>query len=208
MPLKRLECVEARLNYQLLVGTTVNWFGNHFAVGNRSRIERRSSPRNINRHAREVDNAAIAAVATKVVRRAHEDAVDRTRFDTQSAEHALGVIDGVAGDFEALASLDTFFADVNTIDGARLRALIAGDASCEVEAMKASVSGRNRYRQLWVFEMFGEGLALWLIRRKPVAKRHAHAVANGVDCLEDIAEPGPPRLHLLDNPAHRSIAWG
>ncbi len=173
--------------------------GNHFRIGNCRWVERRSAPGHIERHPRKIDDASIAAVAAQVVRRAHEDAIDRTRLDAQCTEHALRVVDRVAGDLEALAAFDALLADVNAIDRARLRTLIAGDAGRQIEAMKAAIPGRHRNRQLRIFEVLGKRFALGPIGFDPRSKRDPHAVRNGVNRLDDVAHPGPDSLHFVDH---------
>ena len=56
----------------------------------------------------------------------HKNTVDRARFDTKSTKHAFRVVNGEAGDLEALGTFNPRFANVNTIDRARFGALVAG----------------------------------------------------------------------------------
>src|SRR5262245_57782068 len=105
----------------------------HFRIGHRGWVQRRPTPRDIQRQSRKIDDASVATVAAHVVRRAHKNAIYRARFDAQRAEHALGVVNRVPSDLEPFAAFDTLFADVNTIDWAGLGTLIAGDASRQIE---------------------------------------------------------------------------
>src|SRR5256885_12184719 len=97
----------------LLIRPPVNRLGNYFRIGNSRGVQRRSAPRHIKRHPREIDDATIAAVAAQIVCRSHEDAIDRTRLDAQRAKHALGVVDRIASDLEALATLYPLLAAIN-----------------------------------------------------------------------------------------------
>src|SRR6478609_2884518 len=99
----------------LLVRPSVNRIGDYFRIGNRRWIQRRTAPRHIERQPREVHDASIAAVAAQVVRRAHENAIDRAGLDTQRTKHALRVVDRVAGDLETWGALNAFLPDVNAI---------------------------------------------------------------------------------------------
>src|SRR3954463_7775044 len=120
----------------LLVRPPVHRLGDYFRIGDRRGVQRRAAPRHVERHPRKIDDASIAAIAAQVVRRAHEYAIDRAGLDTQCTEHALRVVDRVAGDFETLAAFDPLLANVDAVDRARLRALIARDAGCQIKPMK------------------------------------------------------------------------
>ena len=169
----------------------------------RCRIERRLAPRHIERQAREVHDASVAAVAAQIVRGAHEDAVDGARFHAQSAEHALGIVDRVAGDFEALRSFHALFPDVDAVHGTGLRAGIASDARRQVEAVKATIASGYRHRLFGILKVLGESAALGLVRDKSVAERDAEALANRVDGEPDVAKPvvhgGNELCAVLDN---------
>src|SRR3972149_2123000 len=185
--------------FPLLIRSAVDRLRDHLRVGPRGRIERRPTTSHVERHPREIHDAAVPAVATQVVRRAHEDAVYRTRLDAQRTEHALRIVDRVAGDLEALAAANLFLTDVNAIDGASLRALVAGDAGRQIEAMEAAIARRHRHRQLRILEVLGERLPLRLIRLEPSPQRDPHAVGDGVHRLDHIAEPRPDGFHLIDH---------
>ncbi len=161
-------------------------FGNRFGAGHGCGVDRCSSPSDIERHTRKVNNAAIAAVTTQIVGRAHEDAIDRAWLDAQSTEHTLRVIDRIAGDLEALAPFNFFLADVNTIDGARFGALVARDAGREIEAVKTSIPGRDRDRQFRVLKMLGKRLPFGPIRFDPGTERNPHTMDDGGDGLNHI----------------------
>jgi len=80
------------------------------------------------------------------MRRAHENAIDGARLNAQRAEHTFRVINRVAGDLETLARFDSLFTDINAIDGASLRALIACNTCGEVKAVEASIASGDRHR--------------------------------------------------------------
>src|SRR5687768_193928 len=109
----------------LLVRTAVNRSDEHLRLRDGRRVQRRPTPGHVHRQPREIDDRAVATIATQIVSGAHEDAIDRARLDAQSAEHALRVVDCEARDLEALAPFDAFLAYVDAIDRAGLRALVA-----------------------------------------------------------------------------------
>ena len=187
----------------LLVRPPVNRLGNYFRIGDSRRVQRRSAPRHIERHPREIDDATIAAVAAQIVCRAHEDAVHRARLDAQRTKHALGVVDRVSSNLKAFAALDPLFTDINAVDRTRLCALIAGDAGRQIKAVKTAVPGRNRHRQFRVFKVLGKCFALRPIGFDPCPKRYPHSMRNGVDGLDDVAHPGPYSLHFVYHWAER-----
>jgi hypothetical protein len=187
----------------LLIRPPVNRLGNYFRVGNSRGVQRRSAPRHIKRHPREIDDATIAAVAAQIVRRAHEDTVNRARLDAKRTKHALRVVDRVPGDLKPFATLDPLFADVNAIDGASLGALIAGDARRQIKPVKATVPGRNRHGQFGVFKVLGECFSLRPISLDPRPKRYPQSMRNGVDGFDDVAHPGPHSLHFVYHWAER-----
>ena len=112
--------------------------GDDLRLSDRRRIERGAAPSDIRRQTGEVDDATIATIATQVVRRAHKDAVDRTRLDAQRAKHALRIVDREVRDLKAFASFHALLADLDEIDRTGLRALLAGDAGRQVVAMKTA----------------------------------------------------------------------
>lgn len=141
--------------------------GNDLCLGNCRWIERRPAPCHVERQTGKVDNAPVAAVAAQVVRRAHENTIDRTRFDTQSAKHAFAVVDGVAGDLESFAPLDALFPNVDTVDGTSLGTLVTGDTSRQVKPMKPTIPRGNRHRKFGVLEVFGKRLTVGVVRLEP-----------------------------------------
>jgi hypothetical protein len=175
----------------LLIRPPVNGLGDHFRICDGRRVERSSSPSHIERHPREVDDAAVAAVAAQIVRRAHEDAIDRARLDAQRTKHALGVVDREACDLEAFAVFDSLLADLIAIDWASLRTLVASDAGRQVVAVKAAIARSHRHRLLRIFESMGEGSALRLVGNEPVAERDPHSMTDGINRQPDISQPIP-----------------
>ena len=113
----------------LLIGTAVHGLGDHLRLSDGGRIERRASPGHIDRKSRKVHNAAVTTVTAQIVRGAHEDAIHRTGLDTQSAKHALGIVDRVTRNAKSLAVFDPLLANVDAIDRTSFGALI-GRASC------------------------------------------------------------------------------
>src|SRR5581483_1226602 len=135
-----------------------------------------------------IDDTAVTAEAALVEGRAHEDTVHRARIDAQRTKHALGVIDLEAVDAEALAHRVLDLLDVDAIDRARPGAFIAADARRQVEAVEAPVARLHRHRQLGIFKMLGERLAL--VRLQQVPQGDPQSLPNGLDRHHDIAEPG------------------
>src|SRR5207247_2077874 len=121
-------------------------------------------------------NAAIAAEAALIVGRSHKDAIDRTRVDTQGAEHALGVIDLEAVDPEAFADRVLDFFDVDAVDGASAGAFVTTDTGRQIEPVEASIPGLHRHGQLGIFELLREGAAL--VGLKEVPQGYVHPLAD------------------------------
>ena len=163
--------------------------GDDFGLCDSGWVERSSAPGDIERQTREVDDRSVAAVAAQVVRRSHKDTVNRAWLDAEGTKHALAVVDRVAGDLKAFATFDFFFADVDTIDRARLGALIARDAGRQIKPMKTTIAGRDRHREFWVLEMFGKGLPLGVVGFEPSSQRHPHTGDYGVDSSDNITKP-------------------
>ena len=95
------------------------------------------------------------------------DAIRRTRIGTQSAKHALGIIDriarhqpagGYAGFLVDLAR--SGFLDVNAINRARFGALITRDTLFDFEGVKSPVSGLKRGRLVWILQRYRLGEAI------------------------------------------------
>lgn len=150
-----------------------------FRRGHRRWIERGLTPSNINRQTRKVDDASVATVATQVVRGPHENAIHRTGLNTQSAKHALGIVNREAGNLEAFAVGDTLFTNVNAVDRTGLGALVARNASGQIVAMETAVARRNRNRQFGILKMLGKGAPLGSVRNDPVTQRHPQSVRHG-----------------------------
>src|SRR5207244_8013296 len=121
-----------------------------FGSGNRHRVERRLSPGGLHGQLGKIDDATVPAKAALIVRRAHEDAIDRARVDAQSAEHALGVVDLEAVHAKALADRVLDLLDVDAVDRAGPRTLVAADARRQIEALKTAIVRLHRHRQFRV----------------------------------------------------------
>ena len=157
--------------------------------------------------------------------RTHEDAVNRARFDTKCAEHALRIIDRKVVDAEAFADRAFFFFDVDAINRTSDGALFAADACGEVEAVETSVSRFHWYRHLRVFVDFGEGPTLIRLQHRPegneqslcdrrdgevqVAKPVGHCFAASVVSCEFInAGLNASSVHRPSRPDYRSQTKG
>ena len=57
--------------------------------------------------------------------------------------------------------------------------------------MKATITGRNRDREFWVFKMFGEGFALGVVGFEPIAQGDGQPLDDGRDRRKHISEPFP-----------------
>ena len=101
------------------------------------------------------------------MRRAHEDAIDGAGFDAERTEHALAVVDREAGDFESFAPFDPLLADVDAVDWTKLGALVARNASGQVEAMEAAIARRDWHRQLGILKQLGKRLPLRSVSLDP-----------------------------------------
>jgi hypothetical protein len=186
-----------------LIRPPVNRLGNHFRIGDGRRVQCCAAPRHIQRHPREIDDAAVPAITAQIVRRSHEDAVNRTWLDAQRTKHALRVVNRVSGDLETLAAFDPLFANINAVDRARFSALIARDARRQIKPVKTAIPGSDRYGQLWIFKVLGKRLPFWTVSLNPRAKRYPQAMRNGVDGVNDVAHPGPHSLHFVYHWAER-----
>jgi len=175
----------------------MNRLGDHFGISDCRGVKRRSAPRHIERHSSEVDDAAVAAVAAQIVRRSHEDAVNRARLDAKRTKHALRVVDRVPSNLESFSAFDPLFANVDTVDRAGFGALIARDARREIKSVKAAITSFHWNRQFWVFEVFRKRFAIRPVSLDPSAKRYPQAMRNGVDSIDDIAHPGPHSLYFI-----------
>jgi len=133
------------------------------------------------------------------VRGTHEDAIDRTRLDTQRAKHALAVVDRVAGNLESLAAFDFFLADIDAIDRASLGTLVARDTGGEIEAMKTPIAGRHGHRQLGIFKVLGKGLSLGPIGLDCGPERHPQSEDDRVYRFENITKPGKNSFEPTDH---------
>src|SRR5262249_2433292 len=152
-----------------------------------NRVQRRLSPSHFHRQLGEINDAAVAAVAALVVRRAHEDAIDRTGIDAQRTEHALGVIDLETVYSETLAHRVLDLIDVDAVYRAGTGALIAADAGRQIEAMEPAIARLHRHRQLRVFKMLREGLAL--VGLQEIPESDVHSLGDGVDRPVHVTEP-------------------
>jgi len=133
------------------------------------------------------------------VRGTHEDAIDRTRLDTQRAKHALAVVDRIAGNLESLATFDFFFADIDAIDRASLGTLVARDASGEIEAMEAPIASRDGHRQLGVLKVLSKCLSLGPIGLDRGPQRHPQSVDHRENRFENITKPGKNSFEPTDH---------
>jgi hypothetical protein len=127
------------------------------------------------------------------MRATHENAVHRTWLDTQSAKHALGIVNRKARDTEPLAILDPFLADVDAIHGTCLGTLITRDARGQVVTMKTAVTSGYRDRFFGINEVIGERLTFRFVRDQPVSKCDPKSLSHSGDGQLDIAEPSPHR---------------
>src|SRR5204863_7138943 len=130
----------------------------------------------------------VAAKAALVVSRAHEDTVDRTGVHAQSAEHALCVVDLEPGDAEAFADRVFHLVDVDAVDRACLGALVAADASGQVEAMETPIARLHRHRSLRILKLLRECFSA--IGLNEIPKRDVHSLPDGLDGEEDVLQPG------------------
>lgn len=160
--------------------------GNYLRLGHSRGIKRGFAPSNLQRQAREIDDATITAIATEIVGSSHEDAIHGTGFHAKCAKHALGIINCKAGDLESLAVFDPFLADIDAVHRTSLGALVARNTGCQIVSMKAPIAGRDRDRLFRILENLGKGPAIRLIGDEPIAERDVESVADGIDRQPDI----------------------
>jgi len=119
----------------------------------------------------------------------HENAIHRAWLNAQRAKHAFRVINRETRDLESLPLFYSFFANVDAVDRARLRALIACDTSCQVVTVKTTISGRDRDGLFRVFKLVGKSLSSGIIGEKPISQRHQHPLGNCGNGKPDVVEP-------------------
>ena len=163
--------------------------GDDFGLSDRGRVERRTAPGNVDRHPRKVHDAPVTAVTAQIVGGSHENAIYRTRFDTQGTKHALRVVNGESCDLETLRTLDAFFANVNAVDRACLGTLVASNTGRQIVAVKAAVSGGYRNRLLRIFELLGERTPVRSIGGHPVTKRDPQTLGHGRHRVKYVEKP-------------------
>lgn len=167
----------------------MNGFLDGFRFGHDCRIQRGLSPGDIDRQSGEVDHAALALIATEVVRAAHENAVDRARFHAEGTEKALRVIDRKPSDLKAFTAFDFFFSDIDAVDRADFSALIAGDARREIKPMKPAIPIGYLGGLLGVLIMFGKCPTCWIVGLKPNSQRCAQGQSQRNDGGPKIPKP-------------------
>lgn len=121
--------------------------------------------------------------------RTHEDAIYWTRLNTQSAKHALRIVDRVSRNFEALPTFDPLLANVDAIDRAGFGTLITRDTGRQIKSMKAAITRGDRNRLLRVFELVRERAAICFVGDQPITQRHPHSVTDRIDRHADISKP-------------------
>lgn len=169
----------------------MNGLRNRFGFCYCGRIERRLSPRDVKRHAGKIDNTSVPAISTQIVRRAHKDAIDRTRFDTHRTKHALRVINSITGDSKSFSLFDFFLAYVDAIDWTRFRTRFTRDTCGQIKSMKPTVAGRNLKRFLRIQIPLRECTTVGSVGCEPTARRHPQSVRDGRDRRHDISNPLP-----------------
>lgn len=160
-----------------------------FRMRHGDRIQRCSSPGHIHRKSGEVNDAAVAAVTTEVMGCPHENAVDRTRLNTQSAKHAFRIVDRVSSNFESLPSFHAFLANIDAVNRARLRALVTGNASGQVKPVKAAIPRSNGNGFFGILELLRKRSPAFTIRSQPVSQRDEHAFTDRRHGNCNIAKP-------------------
>ena len=164
---------------------------NHLRLGYRRGIQRRSPPSYIQWQSRKIDDATIAAVATQIVRRSHENTVYGARLDAQGTEHTFRVVDREFCDPEPLAILDSLPADVDAVHRARLRAPLAGYARGQIETVETPVTCGNWDGFFGVLVLLGVRSATTLVGTYPVPKCHEQPFRDRPYREAEISEPIP-----------------
>lgn len=135
----------------------------------------------------ELDDDVVTGVGRQVVEFPHVDAIGGTGLGAESAEEALGVVDGIAEEFSAdgfAGGLVEFsgggLVDVDAIDGAGLGALVAGDTEIGVELVDAAVTRREGESLFGVLD--GGGVL------EAVFEGDSEADGDRLDVVVDISE--------------------
>ena len=146
------------------------------------------------------------AVAAQIVSRAHEDALRRAVLGAKAQEHALRVVDDVAGDVEPLPPLGPLLADVDALYRAIPGTPLARHALGQIEAMKSAITRRNPRRQLRILVMLGERLSPRIVGAEPITDRHPQGGRDGRTrrgrCSPN--QPRSPRQHVLSHSIMRT----
>jgi hypothetical protein len=164
-------------------------FGNCLCLGHRGRVKRILPPGYIQWQASKVDDASVAAIATQIVGRSHLEAFCHTRFGTESAQQALGIVDNVPRYLEAFPALDFLPANIDTVNGAVLGTSSAGRAFGQIVAMESPVAFGHDKRQLRILVLFGERPSLGVVGSAPVSHRDPECFGNADYGEEYIAKP-------------------
>ncbi len=163
------------LEVRLLIGATVNRVHDHLGGSHGGWVDCGAAPGNLHRQSGEVHDRAVATVATQVVGRSHEDAINGARLHAERAKHALRVVNRKATDTKSLAVCNAFLTDVNTIDGTRFGALVAGDARGEIKPVKTPVPRSDGHRQFGILKVLCERPASLVVRACKNPQCHEHA---------------------------------
>ena len=121
------------------------------------RFKRCFSPGNFHRKSGKVDAASVAGVATQIVRRSHENTIDRTGLHAQSAKQAFSVIDDELGQLEALLLRRLLLADFNAIGRTGPDTGLASDAGRQIKTMVAAKTRGHGHRKFRKFVLLREG---------------------------------------------------
>ena len=118
---------------------------------------------------------------------ADEDAVNRTRFDAKSTEHAFRIVNGKPIDPESLSDGALHLVDINTVNRARYSTFLTTNAGRQIETMKASIPSLHRHWRFRILVGFGKRLPSISTGHRPDS--HPHAAEYGVDGSENVKKP-------------------
>lgn len=166
-----------------------NGFAQDFGFCDDSWIQGCLSPCNFQRQFSVIDDAAVSAVAAQIMVGSHENTIDRTGVDTQSTEHAFGVVDDKAVDSKALANGALLFFDVDAVHRASLGAFVATDARGQVESMEAPIPGFDSDCRFRIRVGIGERLPIRTVRLDHLLQGDGHPLNHSEHGHSHIAKP-------------------
>ena len=123
------------------------------------------------------------------MRRAHEDTIDRTGLDAQSAKQAFSIVNDEFGYLEAFLFRRLLLADFDAIGRTGPGTGFASDTGCQIKTMVAAIARGHSDGKFRKFVLLREGPPLGIVGAKPITKAHPKSVRNRRYGNINIAKP-------------------